>query len=560
MNSKSTGQILKAMGVVDDVQIDKALAFSKNEDCRIGEAFVKLGHASQENVSRALAKHWGVPFANLGKADIKKEIIALVPKDVAVDNSIVPVVKKNGTLIVAMEAFDFAVLDNLRFMLNREVKGAISTPEDINEALDHYYRLTGDISDLVDGAEAGVESRVDDYSGEDADANDAPVIKYVTQLISNALKERASDIHVEPFEQRVRIRYRIDGICVEKENPPKKLQGPILSRIKIMSRMDVAEKRRTQDGRIKIKLHGREIDLRVSALPARHGESIVMRILDKEKGLVDLEELGFHESDLGRFNKIIKRPNGIFLVTGPTGSGKTTTLYAALKNLNQPDVKIITAENPIEYTLAGINQSEVRHEIGLTFQRILRSMMRQAPNIILVGEIRDQETADIAIQAALTGHLVFSTLHTNDAPSALTRLIDMGVKPFLVASAIMAILAQRLVRRICHECKAPAEVHDSELRAVGLTRQRMGDAVLYDAVGCARCTGVGYKGRLGAYELMEMTPDLREMAFKCKPTMEIRAKARSEGMTTLQEDAVRKTLGGMTTLSEVLRITHRDDG
>jgi len=557
VNSKSVGQILKAMGLVTDDQIDKALEYAKNEDCRIGEAFVKLSIVPQDKVSRVLAKHWGVPYADLSKADIKKEIIQMVPKDVAIDNEVIPVVKKDGTLFVAMDAFDFGVLDNLRFMLGTSVEAAISTPEDIQEALDHYYRLDGDFSGIA--GEDDVETRVDDYGGEDSEANDAPVIKYVTQLISNALKERASDIHVEPFEERVRIRYRIDGVCFEKESPPKKLQGPILSRIKIMSMMDMAEKRRTQDGRIKIQLHGREIDLRVSSLPARHGESIVMRILDKEKGLVDLEELGFHESDLDRFNKIIKRPNGIFLVTGPTGSGKTTTLYAALKTLNKPDVKIITAENPIEYNLVGINQAEVRHEIGLTFQRILRAMMRQAPNIILVGEIRDQETADIAIQAALTGHLVFSTLHTNDSPSALTRLIDMGVKPFLVASAIMAIMAQRLIRRLCLECRQPGEANDTELRAVGLTPQRVADTVIYEPNGCNVCGGGGYRGRLGAYELLEMSPDLREMAFQCKSSREIRAKARSEGMSTLQEDAVRKVISGLTTVAEVLRITHRDE-
>ena len=558
MDKKATGQILKAMGAVDDGQIKKAIEYASNEDVRIGEALVKIGACEQVQVSKALAKHWGLPFANLSKGEISKDVIGLVPKDVAIENSIVPVAKKGAKLYVAMAGLDYMVLDNLRFLLNQDVEAAIATPEDVEEALDHYYRLTGDLSSVLgeDGEE--VEYGRDEYSGEDSEANEAPVIKYVTQLISNALKERASDIHVEPFEKRVRIRYRIDGMCVEKESPPKKLQGPILSRIKIMSQMDMAEKRRTQDGRIKMKLHGREIDLRVNALPARHGESIVMRILDKEKGLVDLEELGFHESDHDRFNKIIKRPNGIFLVTGPTGSGKTTTLYAALKTLNKPDVKIITAENPIEYNLAGINQAEVRHEIGLTFQRILRAMMRQAPNIILVGEIRDQETADIAIQAALTGHLVFSTLHTNDAPAALTRLIDMGVKPFLVASAVMAIMAQRLVRRLCPECKQPAEVSDADLRAIGLTRAKLGDAVIYEPVGCPTCNNAGYKGRQGVYELMEMTPDLREMAFEKKSSMELRAKAISEGMNTLQMDGVRKVLSGITTVEEVLRITHRD--
>jgi type IV pilus assembly protein PilB len=559
VNKKAVGQILKAMGVVTDAQLQKALEFSKQNDCRIGEALVKTGACQQQAVSRALAKHWGLPFANLSRGEVRKEVIAMVPKEVAVENSIVPVARRNGTLVVAMESLDFMVLDNLRFLLNQQVEAAIATPEDIQEALDHYYRLTGDLSSVLGEQDGDIQVGRGEYAGEDAEANDAPVIKYVTQLISNALKERASDIHVEPFEKRVRIRYRIDGMCVEKENPPKKLQGPIISRIKIMSRMDMAEKRRPQDGRIKINLHGREIDLRVSALPARHGESVVMRILDKEKGLVDLEELGFHEHDYGRFNKIIKRPNGIFLVTGPTGSGKTTTLYAALKKLNRPDVKIITAENPIEYNLAGINQSEVRHEIGLTFQRILRAMMRQAPNIILVGEIRDGETADIAIQAALTGHLVFSTLHTNDAPSAITRLIDMGVKPFLVASAVMAIMGQRLIRMLCKECKEPYDPTDVELRSVGLTRQKTEGLTLYRAVGCPACSGQGYRGRKGVYELMEMSPDLREMAFRKKPTMELRAKARSEGMTTLQEDCVRKVLAGLTTIPEAIRTTQRED-
>ncbi len=337
MNKKSVGQILKAMGAVDDGQIDKALQFAEANELRIGEAFVKTELCSQEQVSRALSKHWELPFANLSKGEIKKEILAMVPKEVALEHGIVPVTKKNGTLYVAMSGLDYMVLDNLRFLLNQTVEAAISTPKDIEEALDHYYRLTGDLSDVLGDVDE-VQVGRNEYAGEEADANEGPVIKYVTQLISNALKERASDIHIEPFEKRVRIRYRIDGLCIEKENPPKKLQGPIISRIKIMSDMDMAEKRRMQDGRIKIHLHGREIDLRVSALPARHGESIVMRILDKEKSLVDLEELGFHETDYNRFQKIIKRPNGIFLVTGPTGSGKTTTLYAALKKLNLPDV------------------------------------------------------------------------------------------------------------------------------------------------------------------------------------------------------------------------------
>lgn len=560
---KSVGKILQEKGWATEDQIRKALEYQNANQCKIGEALVRLEHCTQEQVSRALAIHFQLPFANLTKSQIPRELIERVPKDVAIEHKIVPVAQKKNTLIIAMsDPLDFFTLDNLRFILNTEVDCALATPEAVEEALDDYYRLTGNYDDVLgEGSGEEVEFGRSEYAGEDADANEAPVIKLVHMLISNALKERASDIHIEPMEKDLRVRYRIDGVCVIKESPPKRLQGPILSRIKIMSRMDMAEKRRPQDGRIKIKLQGREIDLRVSALPSVHGESIVMRILDKEQGLVDLPVLGFHESDLERFHKIIKRPNGIFLVTGPTGSGKTTTLYAALKALNRPDVKIITAEHPIEYNLAGINQAEVRHEIGLDFSRILRAMMRQAPNIILVGEIRDRETADIAIQAALTGHLVFSTLHTNDAPSALTRLIDMGVKPFLVASAVMAIMAQRLIRMLCQHCRVPYDPTDVELRQVGISRDQLmsSGSQIYQPGGCDKCDNKGYRGRKGIYELLEMSADLRDMTFERRPTMELRAKAISQGMYTLQRDGVRKLLAGLTTLEELLRVTHSAD-
>ncbi|MFN0059060.1 MAG: GspE/PulE family protein [Planctomycetota bacterium] len=558
---KSVGQILQEKGWVTPEQIKRGLEYQNANKCKIGEALVRLEACNQEQVTRALAIHFQLPFANLSKATLPKELIDRVPKDVALEHKIIPVaLKGNKTLVIAMsDPLDFFTLDNLRFILNTEVDCALATPEAVEQALDEYYRLTGNLGDLVGDSkdEAAVEFGRGEYSGEDTDADDAPVIKLVHMLISNALKERASDVHIEPMEKELVVRYRIDGLCVKKESPPKRLQGPVLSRIKIMARMDVAEKRRPQDGRIKLRLQGREIDLRVSALPSVHGESVVMRILDKEKGLVDLVQLGFHESDLERFNRVIKRPNGIFLVTGPTGSGKTTTLYAALKALNRPNVKIITAENPIEYNIAGINQSEVRHEIGLDFKRILRAMMRQAPNIILVGEIRDRETADIAIQAALTGHLVFSTLHTNDAPSALTRLIDMGVKPFLVASAVMAIMGQRLIRMLCPHCKAPTEPTENELRQVGLSRAELARSMgtIYRAVGCDQCGGAGYRGRKGIYELMEMSTDLRELTFAKKPTMDLRNKAISQGMVSLQRDGVRKLMAGATTIEEILRST-----
>ena len=561
MERLSVGQILVRMGVISSDQITKVLDFAKSNNIRFGEACLQLSLCNEEQVYRALAKHYHLPFANLAGKTIPAELVDLVPKEVAVEHRIVPVAARDGQLTVAIcDPSDFFVIqDNLRFLLNREVGCALATPQALDEALDHHYRLTGDLSSVIGEAEAVHAQAGGPGQEESLDANDAPIIKLVTHLISTAIKDRASDIHVEPMADRVRVRVRIDGVCIEREPYPKKLQGPIISRIKIMSRMDMAEKRRPQDGRIMMKIHGREIDFRVSALPATNGESVVMRILDKEKALVDLESLGFHEADFMRFERIIKRPTGIFLVTGPTGSGKTTTLYAELKKLNRPDVKIITAENPVEYCIAGINQAEVRHEIGMTFQRILRAMMRQAPNIILVGEIRDRETADIAIQAALTGHLVFSTLHTNDAPSAITRLVDIGVKPFLVASAVMAVMGQRLVRMLCPKCREPCELTDVELKQIGITRHQAEGGTPHRAVGCGECNFSGYRGRKGIFELMEMSPDLREMTFHKRPTMEIRAKARSEGMVTLQEDGVRKILNGMTTIEEILRVTHSSE-
>lgn len=559
---KKVGEILLEKGWVTDEQIKKALGYSKAENCKIGEALVNLEICSQEQVSRALAIHFQLPFANLGKHIIPQEIIDSVPKEVALEHKIVPVARKGRTLVIAMgDPLDFFTIDNLRFILSTEVDCALATPAAVEEALDDYYRLAGGY-DSVLGADAGSDDDLEfgrgEFAGDESDANEAPVIKLVHMIIADALKASASDIHIEPMESELRVRYRIDGVCKVMESPPKKLQGPVISRLKIMARMDMAEKRRPQDGRIKIKIQGREIDLRVSIIPSVHGESVVMRILDKDAGLVDLEKLGFHESDLARFNRIIKRPNGIFLVTGPTGSGKTTTLYSALMDLNRPDVKIITAEHPIEYNLTGINQAEVKHEIGLDFSRILRAMMRQAPNIILVGEIRDRETADTAIQAALTGHLVFSTLHTNDAPSALTRLIDMGVKPFLVASAVLAIMGQRLIRVLCKECKEAYEPTETELRMVGLSSSEIADQTLYRPVGCPKCSN-GYKGRCGIYELLEMSSELRDMTFNKTPSKDLRNKARSEGMVSLQEDAVRKLLSGITTIEEILRVTHSSE-
>ncbi len=391
------------------------------------------------------------------------------------------------------------------------------------------------------------------------DEESAPVVRLVNLIMTEAVNMRASDIHIEPFEDRIRVRYRIDGVLVERDNPPKRLLGAIISRIKIMGRMDIAEKRRPQDGRIKARVGGKDFDLRVSVLPSQHGQCIVLRILDRDNIKIGIRNLGFGEENYRKFQNIIRRPNGIFLVTGPTGSGKTTTLYSALGELNRPDRKIITAEDPVEYYLPGINQVEVKSDIGLNFARIIRAMLRQAPNVILVGEIRDTETADMAIQASLTGHLVFSTLHTNDAPSSITRLIDMGVEPFLVASSVMAIMAQRLVRVVCSKCREQYVPDPTELDFFQLTPDQVEDAKFLRGKGCNHCQHTGYRGRVAIFELMSMNSTLREMTFRSEPAQNLRRQARLFGMKTLAEDALDKALLGKTSLVEVAKLMKGTD-
>ncbi|MHC4663007.1 MAG: GspE/PulE family protein [Planctomycetota bacterium] len=557
------GQYLIKMKVLNADQLREALRFQQSEKCRLGDALVKLGYADEKVIQQALAHQYKLKFVDLEAISIPDEVIASVPRETLLEHTIVPVKRTPGYIIIAMcDPLDYFVLDNLRFVLNTDVKTVLSTRSSILAALGveddgaEPGKAAAD-GDNLDEDDVSVRALGDDADGKGAD--DAPVIRLVQQIIANAVKMRASDIHVEPFEKELRVRYRVDGVCVKQESPPKRLQGPIISRLKIMSRMQMEEKRRPQDGRIKAKVVGKDLDFRVSALPTSWGESVVLRILDRVASLVSLDKLGFHESDYNRFRGIIKRPNGIFLVTGPTGSGKTTTLYAALQEINRPDVKIITAEDPIEYHLAGINQSQVNEKIGLTFSRIIRAMLRQAPNIILVGEIRDKVTADTAIQAALTGHLVFSTLHTNDAPSALSRMIDLGVKPFLVSSAVLSIMGQRLVRLLCTKCREPYNPETSELMSVGLTEDQAKDATFYRSVGCPECNFSGYHGRKGIFELMRMNTELRELTFKKAPTNEIRNVARQHGMVTLQEDGIRKILSGESSVDEILRVTQRDE-
>jgi type IV pilus assembly protein PilB len=511
-------------------------------------------------------------FVQLDEIQIPDTVVGLVPESLARENVVMPLSQEGGTIKVIMhDPNDFETVDKLRFVLNREIEVALAPKQAIVEAINHYYGSSSKETESVDSMlQEWTDTALDDIDESSGamgagmgkanilEEGDAPIIKLVHLIIQEAVTSRASDIHIEPFVDRVRIRYRIDGVLMERDSPPRRLLASIVSRIKIMGQIDIAEKRRPQDGRIKITVAGKDIDLRVSILPTSHGQSVVMRILDRDNIKVGLRDLGFGDDDWKRFSQLIKRPNGILLVTGPTGSGKTTTLYAALNELNRPDVKIITAEDPVEYYLPGVNQCEVRAKIGMTFARIIRAMLRQNPNILLVGEIRDEETANTAIQASLTGHLVFSTLHTNDAPSAITRLVDIGVQPFLVASSVMAIMAQRLVRKICPKCKQRFEPSIHLLTGLGLKPELAKKANWAKGKGCSYCSKKGYRGRMGIYELMTMSSQIREMTFKGESTQTIRKTARKQGMHTLFEDGMIKALKGLTTIDEVMRITNRE--
>jgi type IV pilus assembly protein PilB len=548
------GEILVRAGILAPDKLEDALRYQKETGQKIGECLVRLGHARWEDVFRGLAKQAGMPFVDVRKGVIPPETLRAVPKETILEHNVLPVKVDGGTVVLAVtDPLAEYNLEHLRFLLNLEFKCALTTEEAMVEALKRYFN-----ADKRDAKTVGEAARRTTGAGPKED-DDAPVIRLCNQMFEDAIRARASDIHVEPMADRVKVRLRVDGVLRTVAEYPSHLQAALTSRLKLMGEMDLAEKRKPQDGRIVYKGQDREIDVRVSGLPASHGESIVMRILDKSTGLVSLERLGLMGEDLKRFRRTLKRPNGIFLVTGPTGSGKTTTLYAALQELNKPNVKIITAENPVEYHLAGVNQCQVRHQIGLDFVRILRAMLRQAPNIILVGEIRDHETASIAVQAALTGHLVFSTLHTNDAPSALTRLIDMGAAPFLVSSSVCAVLAQRLMRRLCQRCKEPYKPAPDEFVATGLAPAEAEGRTFFRAKGCDECRSSGYRGRFGIYELLEMSPEMREAVFKNEPTHRLRELARTTGgMASLRQDALRKAVAGETSLAEVLRVLSKE--
>jgi type IV pilus assembly protein PilB len=546
-------------GVISKDQLGEAEDLAASLGITVEDSLVRLGYISDAEMSQMRATEYGYDVVDIAAMEIPQSVISLIPESVARENIVIPLAMVDERLRVAMSnAMDLDVIDKLRFMTNREIEPVGASKESIQTSINRHYggsETESVDSMLMEFTETAIDfTETETISSKQQEAEEsAPVVRLVNLIISEAVNMRASDIHIEPFEDRIRVRYRIDGVLIERDSPPKRLLAALTSRLKIMARMDIAEKRRPQDGRIKTRTGGKDFDLRVSILPTKFGQAVVLRILDRDNIKVGIRNLGFGEENYRRFQTIIRRPNGIFLVTGPTGSGKTT-LYSALGELNRPDKKIITAEDPVEYYLPGINQVEVKHDIGLNFQRIIRAMLRQAPNVILVGEIRDAETAEMAIQASLTGHLVFSTLHTNDAPSSITRLIDMGVEPFLVASSIMAILAQRLVRVPCSKCKEEYDPDSSETQHFEISAEQMANAKFMRGKGCNHCQHTGYRGRIATFELMSMNSALREMTFKSEPAQAIRRQARLFGMKTLVEDALTKALAGKTTLMEVYKL------
>ncbi len=558
---KFLGEILIEMEAVTDAQVKAALAKQMQNDKRpIGEILVEMEACSPEDVARALAEQFDMRFYDLETIDVPMKVMELISPDLAREKKVCPVSLSGRTLSVAMtNPLDLEVVDTLRFSTGLAIEVAVASERQIKAALEKAFGLSENKLDAMLGEMSQDISYRAQGEEDGGKGEDALIIKFVQQIITNALNNRASDIHIEPMDDHLRIRYRIDGVCFTMDPAPKRLQGPVIQRLKIMAGMMIEEKRKPQDGRIKVKINEKALDLRVSCLPSVHGESMVMRLLDSDSLKLSLDDMGLDPTDLKAYMSLIKRPNGIVLVTGPTGSGKTTTLYATLNTLNTIDRKIITAEDPVEYHLSGINQCQVNHKISLDFPRILRAMLRQAPNVILVGEIRDAETAQIAIQASLTGHLVFSTLHTNDAPNAITRLIDMGVPPFLVATSIQAVLAQRLIRTNCPKCLEPFEPEARHVQLLNLKPEQIVHRSFKRGKGCDHCKGSGYRGRKGIFEMMVMNRQLRDLSFAKASTAEIRRVAISNGMNTLAMDGARKALQGVTTPDEVIRMAKTDD-
>ena len=577
--SAKLGETLLRESLISHQQLKDALEYQRTNGGRLGSTLVKLGFLSDEEITAVLSRQYGVPSVNLSLFEVDESAVKLIPQEVSQKYMVLPLSRVGATLTLAMvDPTNVFAIDDIKFMTGFSVEPVVVSEAAMQEAIDKYHGSPREL-ELVDVMnsivnEANQKMNFDDDGGDvevleeeeeiDLDdlekaSSDAPVVKLVNVVLVDALRRGASDIHVEPYEKEFRVRFRIDGILYDIMRPPMKMRDAITSRIKIMAKLDIAEKRLPQDGRIKIKAkldgRSRELDFRVSTLPTLWGEKVVMRLLDKDKLMLDMTKLGFEPESLERFKRQISRPYGMVLVTGPTGSGKTNTLYSALSSLNTPETNIMTAEDPVEFNLPGINQVQMKEQIGLNFAAALRSFLRQDPNIILVGEIRDFETAEIAVKAALTGHLVLSTLHTNDAPSTVSRLMNMGIEPFLVATSVNLIQAQRLIRRICKDCKEEVATPPQALIDVGFSPDDASEIKIYRGVGCSTCNHTGYKGRVGLYEVMEVTDEVRELILVGASAFELRKKAVEDGMMTLRVSGLFKIRQGITTIEEVVRET-----
>ncbi len=576
--SRRLGDLLVEKGVITDDQLQEVLEAQRKEGGKLGSLLIQRGYIDEGVLLSFLSKQCGISYVILSEhPTIPEEVIKAIPENIARRHTLIGIEKKHSILTVALsDPLNVLVLDDLRLMTGFEIKAALASETEILKAIDLYYgkqtaqevledilqKSDGDGSEVSEVKEDEARDRGTDIISLSRRGEDAPIVQMVNLILAQAIKAKASDIHIEAYPKSLRVRYRIDGVLHEQPAPPKRFLNPVISRLKVMSNLDISEKRLPQDGRIKISLDGKEVDIRVSILPCAPGEKVVMRILDQSALKVRIEELGFEPETLAIFQKCIKAPHGINLITGPTGSGKSTTLYSALSVLNDPGVNIMTIEDPVEFLVPGINQVGINTEIGLTFAVGLRSFLRQDPNIIMVGEVRDTETVNIAINAALTGHLVFSTLHTNDAAGAMTRMMMMGIEPFLISSAMLMVVAQRLVRAVCRECRESYDVEPEWLRKLGIDpekyRQGSGKVTLARGKGCDNCAKTGYRGRRGIYEVLEMNDHLRELVMARATAKEIRMQALKAGMITLRESAVRKVLAGLTTIEEMLRVTAAD--
>ena len=567
MSVSRLGELLVRNQLISDDQLAQAISEQKKEGIRLGAALVKLGYVQEHDLASFLSKHYGVPSINLAEFDVDPAVVSLIPAEVAQKYQLVPINRAGATLIVAMaDPSNIFAIDDIKFMTGFNVEVVVAAEAAIKEAIDTYYDQSATMADALEGLEDFddlelVEDGVfDDVNELERASEDAPVVKLVNLILTDAIKKKASDIHIEPYEHSFRVRYRIDGVLYEVMKPPRKLKNAITSRLKIMASLDIAERRLPQDGRIKIKMgRGQEMDYRVNCLPTLFGEKVVLRLLDKSNLQLDMTKLGYEEQALAWFKKEIHKPFGMVLVTGPTGSGKTVSLYSALSELNKTTENISTAEDPVEFNFAGINQVQMHEEIGLNFAAALRAFLRQDPDIIMIGEIRDFETAEIGVKAALTGHLVLSTLHTNDAPSTINRLLNMGIEPFLVASAVNLISAQRLGRRVCSECKEPEKQTLEALITAGVPEDQASKITVYKGRGCTVCNDTGYKGRVGFYQVMPMFEEIREMVLSGANTAEIKDESIRLGVKTMRQAALSKMIEGVTTLEEALRTTISDD-